>query len=56
MLAYPNAYSFTDTHSIGTIMPSLLFTDRNRYRYAHHSTAIEPDTYSSRRTDKYSSA
>jgi hypothetical protein len=37
-------------------MPSLLFTDRNRYRDSHHSTAIEPDTYGSCRTDKYSSA
>jgi hypothetical protein len=39
MLPYPDAYSFTDTHSIRAIMPSLLFADRNFYRYSHHSTA-----------------
>jgi hypothetical protein len=39
VFAYPNAYSFTDTHSTRAIMPSLLFTDRNFYRYSHYSTA-----------------
>jgi hypothetical protein len=39
LLADPNAYSFTDTHSIRAIMPSLLFTDRNFYRYSHYPTA-----------------
>jgi hypothetical protein len=39
MLSYTNAYSFTNTDSIRAIMPSLLFTDRNFYRYADHSTA-----------------
>jgi hypothetical protein len=39
MLPYSNAYSFTDAHSIRAFMPSLLFADRNFYRYSHHSTA-----------------
>jgi hypothetical protein len=39
MFPYPDAYSFTNPHSIRAIMPSLLFTDCNFYRYAHYSTA-----------------
>jgi hypothetical protein len=39
MLPYPDAYSFTDSHSIRAIMSSLLFADRHCYRYSNHSTA-----------------